>query len=229
MADLLDPQFWAAVAEIIVVNILLSGDNAVVIALACRDLPPRRRRQGIFWGAVAATGLRIGFAFFAVTLLAYPYLKLVGAALLVWIGIKLIVQDENGGHRIKASDRLLAAVWTILLADVVMSLDNVLAVAGAARDSVPLLVFGLAISIPIVIAGSQILTRLIERYPVLILGGGGLLGYIAGEMGVADPVVQPWLADNAPDLATIIPFVGLTAVIATGAWLIRRRARAAQQ
>ncbi|HUH92392.1 MAG TPA: TerC family protein [Casimicrobiaceae bacterium] len=225
MVDFLNPQFWAEVAEIIVVNILLSGDNAVVIALACRNLPPRRRRQGIFWGAVGATGLRIAFTFFAVTLLAYPYLKLVGAALLVWIGIKLIAQEENGGHKIKASDRLLTAIWTILVADVVMSLDNVLAVAAAAEENVPLMVFGLAVSIPIVIWGSQFVTRLMERYPVLIFLGGGLLGYIAGEMGAADLAVRPWIEDSAPVLATVIPFVGLTVVMGTGAWLMRRRAR----
>jgi len=225
MDDFLNPQFWAEVAEIIVVNMLLSGDNAVVIALACRNLPPHRRRQGVFWGAVGATGLRIAFTFFAVTLLAYPYLKLVGAALLVWIGIKLIAQEQNGGHKIKASDRLLTAIWTILVADVVMSLDNVLAVAAAAEENVPLMVFGLVVSIPIVIWGSQFVTRLMERYPVLIFLGGGLLGYVAGEMGAADPAVRPWIEDNAPVLATAIPFVGLAVVMGTGAWLMRRRAR----
>jgi YjbE family integral membrane protein len=229
MDDVFNPQFWASVTEIIVVNLLLSGDNAVVIALACRNLSPRQRRLGIFWGAMGATGLRIVFTFFAVTLLGYPYLKLIGAALLVWIGIKLIAQEQNGGHKIKASDRLLGAVWTILVADVVMSLDNVLAVAAAAEDSVPLLVFGLALSIPIVIAGSRIVTRLMERYPFLILGGGGLLGYIAGEMAAADPAVHPWIADNAPGLAIAIPFVCLGVVIGAGVWLLRRRARVGQQ
>ena len=229
MDSFLNPQFWASVAEIIVVNMLLSGDNAVVIALACRNLPPRRRRQGIFWGAAGATGLRIAFTFFAVTLLAYPYVKVVGGALLVWIGIKLIAQEENGGHKIKASDRVLTAVWTIIVADVVMSLDNVLAVAAAAEENVPLMVFGLVLSIPIVILGSQFVTHLMERYPVLIFLGGGLLGYIAGEMGAADPVVLPWLEDNAPGLIAAIPFVGLAVVMGTGAWLVRRRARITQQ
>ena len=229
MDEFLNPQFWASVAEIIVVNILLSGDNAVVIALACRNLPPHRRRQGIFWGALAATGLRIVFTFFAVTLLAYPYVSVVGSALLVWIGIKLIAQEENGGHKIKASDSLLTAVWTILVADVVMSLDNVLAVAAAAEENVPLIVFGIALSIPIVIGGSQLVTRLMERYPVLIFLGGGLLGYIAGEMGATDPAVQPWLQDTASWLITAIPFIGLAVVMGIGAWLVRRRARMTQQ
>ena len=229
MDDIFNPQFWASVAEIIVVNILLSGDNAVVIALACRNLPPRRRRQGIFWGAVAATCLRIVFTFFAVTLLAYPYISVVGAGLLVWIGIKLIAQEQNGGHKIKASDSLLTAIWTILVADVVMSLDNVLAVAAAAEENVPLIVFGIALSIPIVIWGSQLVTRLMERYPVLIFLGGGLLGYIAGEMGATDPAVQPWLEDVAPVMITAIPFIGLAVVMAIGAWLVRRRGRITQQ
>ena len=193
MAELITPQFWLAVVEIILVNILLSGDNAVVIALACRNLSQRQRRKGIFWGVLGAIGLRVVLTFFAMSLLAYPYLKLVGGALLVWIGIKLIVEDDGGEHKVAASDRLLTAVWTIIVADLVMSLDNVMAVAAAAKGSGPLMVFGLVISIPIVIIGSQLIMRLMERYPVLVLGGGGLLGYIAGEMAVEDPALQPWL------------------------------------
>ena len=226
MAELTTPQFWVAVVEIIVVNILLSGDNAVVIALACRNLAQRQRVQGILWGVLGAIGLRIVLTFFAMSLLVYPWIRLVGAALLIWIGVKLIADDDGAEHRIKASDRLATAVGTIIVADLVMSLDNVVAVAAAARGDVPLLIFGLVISIPIVIVGSQIIMRLIERFPVLVLAGGGLLGYIAGEMAVDDPVVKPWLDANAAGLAALTPPVLFGLVVAGGVWRIRRRRRA---
>ena len=229
MAEVGTPQFWVAVVEIILVNILLSGDNAVVIALACRNLATRQRRLGIFWGVMGAIVLRIVLTFFAMTLLANPYLKLVGGALLVWIGIKLIAEDDSGEHKVKASDRLLTAVWTIIVADLIMSLDNVMAVAAAAKGDVPLIVFGLVVSIPIVIVGSQIIMRLIERFPVLVLGGGGLLGYIAGDMAVEDPAVAPWIAANAAAVAVYVPFAGFVLVVAVGAWLTRRRAKAAEK
>ena len=226
MADLGTPQFWVAVLEIIAVNILLSGDNAVVIALACRNLSPRRRRQGILWGVLGAIVLRIGLTFFAMTLLVNPYLKLVGGVLLLWIGVKLIAEEDESEHKVKASDRLFAAIWTIILADLIMSLDNVMAVAAAAKGSVPLIVFGLIVSIPIVVIGAQVITHLLQKYPVLVIGGGGLLGYIAGEMAVEDPAVAPWIAANAPQLVGIAPFAGFAAVVAAGLWLIGRRARA---
>ena len=226
MAEFVTPQFWVAVAEIILVNILLSGDNAVVIALACRNLSHRQRRYGIFWGVLGAIGLRILLTFFAMSLLVYPWLRLVGAALLLWIGVKLVAEDDSGEHKVKASDRLLTAVGTIIVADLVMSLDNVVAVAAAAKGNLPLLVFGLVISIPIVIVGSQIIMKLIERFPVLVLAGGGLLGYIAGEMAVEDPVIQPWIAANAIGLASLAPPVFFGFVVIAGMWLIRRRNRA---
>jgi YjbE family integral membrane protein len=168
--------------------------------------------------------LRVGLTFFAMSLLVNPYLKLVGGALLIWIGIKLIAEDDDGGHEVKASDRLLTAVWTIVVADLVMSLDNVMGVAAAAKGSVPLIVFGLVVSIPIVVIGSQIIMRLIDRYPILVLAGGGLLGYIAGEMAVEDPVVAPWIAANAPHVSDFAPLAGFVLVVATGVWLTRRRA-----
>src|SRR6266481_5434264 len=220
--DLSSPQFWVAVLQIILINILLSGDNAVVIALACRNLSLRQRRHGIFWGVLGAIVLRIGLTFFAMSLLVYPWLRLVGAALLVWIGIKLIAEDDGGEHKVKASDRLLAAVWTIIIADLVMSLDNVMGVAAAAKGSVPLIVFGLIISIPIVVFGSQIIMRLITRFPILVLAGGGLLGYIAGEMMVEDPAVAPWIAANASQLAALAPGAGFALVVALGWGLTRR-------
>ena len=219
------PQFWVAVVQIIVVNILLSGANAVVIALACRNLAPKQRRQGIFWGVLGAIGLRIVLTFFAMNLLANPYLKLIGGALLIWIGIKLIAEEDDGEHHVKASDRLLAAVWTIIVADVVMSLDNVMGVAAAAKGSMPLIIFGLVISIPIVVLGSQIIMGLIKRFPLLIIAGGGLLGYIAGEMMVEDPAIAPWVAANAAGAAWLAPIVGLAVVVVAGVYLIRRRGR----
>jgi YjbE family integral membrane protein len=226
MAELTTPQFWVAVVEIIAVNILLSGDNAVVIALACRNLAQRQRVQGILWGVLGAILLRIVLTFFAMSLLVYPWLRLVGAALLIWIGVKLIAEDDGAEHKVKASDRILTAVGTIIVADLVMSLDNVVAVAAAAKGDVPLLIFGLVISIPIVIVGSQIIMRLIERFPVLVLAGGGLLGYIAGEMAVDDPVVKPWIDANAAGLAALTPPVLFGLVVAGGVWRIRRRRRA---
>jgi YjbE family integral membrane protein len=217
------PQFWVAVVQIIVVNILLSGDNAVVIALACRNLAPKQRRQGIFWGVLGAIGLRIVLTFFAMSLLSNPYLKLIGGALLIWIGIKLIAEDDDGAHNVKANDRLLAAVWTIIVADVVMSLDNVMGVAASAKGSMPLIIFGLIISIPIVVLGSQIIMELIKRFPILIVAGGGLLGYIAGDMMIEDPAIVPWVAANAAGATWIAPVAGVAVVVIVGTWLTRAR------
>ena len=226
MTDLGTPQFWLAVLEIIMINILLSGDNAVVIALACRNLTQRQRRRGIFWGVLGAIVLRIGLTFFAMSLLANPYLKLIGGALLLWIGVKLIAEEEGGDHDVKASDRLLAAVWTIIVADLVMSLDNVMGVAAAAKGNGPLIVFGLLVSIPIVVLGSQVIMRLIARFPILVLAGGGLLGYIAGEMMVEDPAVAPWIAANASQIAGLAPGAGFALVVALGWGLTRHHRRA---
>jgi YjbE family integral membrane protein len=220
------PQFWLAGLEIILINILLSGDNAVVIALACRNLSRRQRRLGIFWGVLGAIILRIVLTFFAMSLLANPYLKLIGGTLLLWIGVKLVAEEDGGEHDVKASDRMLAAVWTIIVADLVMSLDNVMGVAAAAKGDVPLIVFGLVVSIPIVVLGSQIVMRLLARFPLLVLAGGGLLGYIAGEMMVEDPAVAPWIAAHTPQLTAFAPGVGVALVVAVGWGLTRRRGRA---
>lgn len=223
MAELITPQFWFAVAEIIFVNILLSGDNAVVIALACRNLSRRQRQHGIFWGVLGAILLRILLTFFVMSLLLDPWLKLIGAGLLLWIGIRLIAENKGDEHTVQASDRLLTAIGTILVADLVMSLDNVMAVAAAARGRLWLIVFGLGISIPIVIVGSQIIMPLLERFPVLVYAGGGLLGYIGGEMAVEDPVIQPWIAANADGMVSIAPLIGFAIVVAGGILLTRRR------
>ena len=224
--DFTTPQFWLAALEIIVINILLSGDNAVVIALACRNLPPKQRRWGVIWGAVGAIVLRIILTFFAVKLLQLPYLKLIGGVLLLWIGVKLIAEEEEDqeGKAVQASDKLLAAVRTVIIADLVMSIDNVLGVAAAAKGSVLLLVFGLVVSIPLVIAGSQIIMKLIERFPILILAGGGLLGFVAGEMFVEDVAVEPWIKANAHALVWVVPAAGVAIVIGVAKWLERRHA-----
>jgi YjbE family integral membrane protein len=221
------PQFWVAALEIIVINILLSGDNAVVIALACRNLPNKQRRLGIFWGVIGAVVLRIILTFFAVQLLLLPYLQLVGGALLVWIGIKLVAEDEGDGPVLAASDRLFSAVRTVIVADLVMSIDNVIGVAGAAKGSLLLLVFGLVVSIPLVVVGSQVILKLIERFSWVVIAGGGLLGYIAGEIATSDTAVRPWIDANASILHRVAPAVGVVVVVVVGGWLMRRNRSAA--
>ncbi|SIQ30347.1 TerC family protein [Pseudacidovorax sp. RU35E] len=193
MDFLTSPEFWVALGQIIIIDILLGGDNAVVIALACRKLPPAQRTKGIIWGTAGAIILRVVLIAFAMTLLNLPFLKLVGAILLVWIGIKLLAPDEEGHGEVASSDRLFAAIKTIIVADLVMSVDNVIAIAGAAQNagehSLLLVVLGLVISIPIIVWGSQLVIKLMERYPLIITLGGMLLGWIAGGMLVTDPVL----------------------------------------
>ncbi len=191
MDFLFAPEFWVALGQIILIDILLGGDNAVVIALACRKLSPAQRTKGIVYGTAGAIVLRVILIAFAMTLLNVPFLKLVGALLLVWIGVKLIAPDEDGHGDIEGSDRLFAAVKTIIVADLVMSVDNVIAIAGAAQHagehSLLLVVLGLLISIPIIVWGSQMVIKLMARFPVIITAGGMLLGWIAGGMLVSDP------------------------------------------
>jgi YjbE family integral membrane protein len=226
--DLTSSGFWLAALEIIVINILLSGDNAVVIALACRNLPGKQRTWGVVLGAAGAIVLRIVLTFFAVQLLGLRWLKLVGGVLLLWIGIKLITDEdggeEDGGAKVAASDRLWGAVRTVIVADLVMSIDNVLGVAAAAKGSVLLLVFGLVVSIPLVIAGSQVILKLIERFPILILAGGGLLGWVAGEMMVEDAAVAPWIGAHAHWLEWVLPATGVVVVVGVAKTLQRRAA-----
>src|SRR5438105_8829260 len=191
LEELATQAFWLGLAKIIGVNVILSGDNAVVIALAARSLPPQQQKKAVFWGAGAAVILRIILTIFAAALLALPWLKIVGSLLLFWIGVKLLIPEE-GDDDIKASDQLLAAIKTILIADLVMSLDNVIAVAAAAGGSVVLLILGLGISIPLVIFGATLLIKLMERFPVIITAGAGLIGWVAGEMLVADLALKGW-------------------------------------
>ena len=223
------PEFWIGLLKIIWVNLLLSGDNAVVIALAARSLPARQQKQAIFWGSGAAVVMRIALTVFAVALLTLPWLKIVGGLLLIWIGVQLLVPDE-GDDNIASSDNLVTAIRTILVADLVMSLDNVIAVAAAA-DSAPgdaklvLLILGLGISIPIVIFGSTLVLHLMERFPVIITFGGALLGWIAGEMMVTDPVIADWVQGQAAWLHSYFgaAIVGAAAVVVIGTAITKRR------
>jgi YjbE family integral membrane protein len=190
--DIGSTQFWLALLEIIWVNILLSGDNAVVIALAARSLPPAQQRTAITWGSAGAIVLRIVLTLVAAKLLLLPWLKIIGALLLVYIGVSLLLPENDDEGEAKEYGSLWAAIRTILVADLVMSLDNVVAVAAAAHGNTVLLVLGLAISIPLVIFGSTLLLKVIERLPVIVWIGAALLGFIAGEMLVSDPIlVEP--------------------------------------
>ncbi len=228
-AELATAEFWVAAVQIVIVNILLSGDNAVVIALACRNLPPKQRRWGVFWGAFGAIALRIILTVFALSLLELPWLKLIGGVLLVWIGVKLIAEEEGSGDEIAASDRLFSAVKTVVIADLVMSLDNVLGVAAAANGSVVLLTFGLIVSIPLVVVGSQLILKLIERFPMLIVAGGALLGYIAGEMFAREAVLTPWIDAHAHWLHWGLPAICAALVVLLAKAVQSRRAGAARR
>jgi YjbE family integral membrane protein len=220
--DFASPQFWIAVLQIIAIDIVLGGDNAVVIALACRHLPKEQRNKGIFWGVFGAIALRVVMISFAITLLTIPYLKLVGAALLLWIGIKLLLpQATSGSHEIAASTSLIGAIRTIVVADAVMSLDNVIAIAGAARDSIVLIVFGLAVSVPIIVWGSKLVLKLMDRFPIVIVLGAALLGWIAGSMAVTDQAMKEWVEANMPLLHWIAPITGALIVVLVGKLMAR--------
>ncbi|GAB3656893.1 TerC family protein [Ramlibacter alkalitolerans] len=221
MAFLTSPDFWVALMQIILINIVLSGDNAVVIALACRSLPPKQQKNAIIFGSVGAIVLRVILTFFAVYLLTLPYLKLVGAALLLWIGIGLLKGDD-GEEDIESNAGLMAAIKTIIIADLVMSLDNVIGVAAAAKGNVPLLVIGLVISIPLIIFGSTIILKLMNRFPIIITVGAALLGWVAGEMAIGDPAVKGYIDATMPFLHTIAPALGAVIVVAVGKYLASR-------
>lgn len=198
MEEFMTASFWLAVGQIIMIDILLGGDNAVVIALACRNLPDKQRTQGIIYGTLGAIILRVILIAFALALLAVPYLKIVGAILLLWIGVKLLQPEDDEGHNISSSDKLWAAVKTVIIADLVMSVDNVLAIAGAAQGAgqshqLPLVIFGLLVSIPIIVWGSQLVLKLMERFPIVITLGAMLLGWIAGQMAYTDPAIKAYL------------------------------------
>lgn len=230
MIEFLTTMSWAAVLQIIAIDILLGGDNAVVIALACRNLPPGQRTKGILWGTAGAIVLRVILVVFAVTMLQIPYLKIVGGVLLLWIGVKLLAPDGDDHHEsIDGAGNLLSAIRTIIVADLVMSVDNVIAIAGAAHQADPehqigLVVFGLLVSIPIIVWGSQLVLRMIDRYPIVVSAGGALLGWIAGGMIVTDPATVDWLGAASPLVYYLCTTSGALAVVAIGKLLERRRA-----
>lgn len=230
MEEFLTAHFWVAVGQIILIDILLGGDNAVVIALACRQLPENQRLKGILWGTAGAILLRVALIAFAITLLQVPFLKIAGAALLIWIGVKLITpHDEDAHGNIQASDKLWSAVKTVIVADLVMSIDNVIAIAGAAQNAgeqhqMALVILGLVVSIPIIVWGSQIVLKLMDRFPVIILLGGMLLGWIAGGMFQTDPMLKD-LIPQEQSWHYALGAAGALLVLAIGQALKARRAR----
>jgi YjbE family integral membrane protein len=232
LEQFLTPAFLLAVGQIIMIDILLGGDNAVVIALACRKLPGSLRTKGIVWGTLGAIVLRVILIFFALTLLQIPFLKLVGAALLLWIGVKLLVPEDDDGHLdMDGGERLWSAVKTVIVADLVMSIDNVIAIAGAAENvggehKMTLVVFGLLVSIPIIVAGSQLVIKLMDRFPFVVTLGGMLLGWIAGYMAVSDPAIASHVP-NSDVLRYGCGAAGALLVFAVGKVLARRAKRAA--
>ena len=239
MEMLTSPEFWLAVGQIILIDILLGGDNAVVIALACRKLPPNLRTKGILWGTAGAIVLRVVLIFFALTLLKLPFLKLVGGVLRLWIGITLLIPEAEDAHAtMEASDKLWGAVKTVIIADFVMSLDNVIAIAGAAEGAggqhqMPLVIFGLLVSIPIIVWGSQLVIKLMDKFPIVITLGAMLLGWIAGTMLVTDPALNAWVpmqAGSKPGTTEVLPQVyyalgigGALFVLLVGKLLAARR------
>ena len=231
MEEFMTASFWLAVGQIIMIDILLGGDNAVVIALACRNLPDKLRTRGIIYGTAGAIILRVILIAFALALLAIPYLKIVGAVLLLWIGVKLLQPEAEDDHNISSSDKLWAAVKTVIVADLVMSIDNVLAIAGAAQGAhqdhqLALVVFGLLVSIPIIVAGSQLVLKLMARFPVVITLGAMLLGWIAGQMAYSDPAIKPYLPE-ADFWGYVVAAAGALLVLAIGKFMQSRQKPAA--
>ena len=228
MFEFLQTLSWAAVFQIILIDILLGGDNAVVIALACRNLPKKERMQGILWGTAGAIILRVVLIAFALTLLSVPYLKIVGALLLVWIGIKLLIPEEDEHGNVAGGATVLSAVKTIIVADFVMSLDNVIAIAGAAQGAeaghqLGLVIFGLVVSVPIIIWGSTLVLKLIDRFPSVVIFGAGLLGWIAGGMLLTDVVLVKWLGEPTSTMKLSAEIAGAAFIVIVGLLLAKRK------
>lgn len=224
--ELFSGVWWAALGSIMLANVVLSGDNAVVIAMAARKLPDSQRQKAVFWGSAAAIVMRIILTLVAIQLLALPYLKIVGAFLLVYIGVQLLAEgggDDDGNHK-EVKDGMMAAVRTILIADLVMSLDNVIAVAAAAKGSTALLIIGLAVSIPLIIFGSTLLMKVMDRFPIIITMGAALLGFLAGEMFVTDPVDKDFF-DKLTDSHVWAGLIGAATVVAIGTYAARKNKR----
>jgi YjbE family integral membrane protein len=225
LAEFSSPVFWAAALQIIWINILLSGDNAVVIALACRSLPPKERKWGLLLGAGAAVALRIFFTLIIAQLMGLPFLKLAGGVALLWIAVKLIVpEEEHGEGKVAAGESLWRAVRIVAIADIVMSLDNVIAIAAAAKGNVTLIVFGLVVSIPMIIAGAAMLTALLTKFPILVWAGAALLGWIAGEIMIEDPATVGYLgAEVVHHYKYWAAAAGAAFVVAVGYYIRRRK------
>ena len=222
-------DFWIGLVKIIWINIILSGDNAVVIALAARTLPPHQQTRAVFWGSGAAVVLRIALTVVAAKLLALPYLQIIGGLLLLWIGVQLLSEedDDENESEAEANASMMAAIRTILVADLVMSLDNVIAVAAAAGGSLTLLILGLAISIPFVIFGATLMVKLMERFPIIVVAGAGLIGWVAGETIASDATLAPWASANHW-LHYAAAAAGALMVVGAGKWLqARARGQAA--
>ena len=228
MLEFFQTLSWAAVFQIIMIDILLGGDNAVVIALACRNLPPKQRMQGILWGTAGAIGLRVVLIAFALTLLAIPFLKIVGGLLLLWIGIKLLLPEDDAHDKIQSGTSVMSAIKTIIIADFVMSLDNVIAIAGAAQNAhadhqIGLVIFGLLVSVPIIVWGSTLVLKLIDRYPLVVTLGAGLLGWIAGGMLITDVFVVRQFGEQPQAVKIAAEIIGALLVIVLGRWLASRK------
>ena len=234
--DITHAPFWIAALQIIGVNIILSGDNAVVIAMACLSLPPRQRLWGMILGAGVAVLLRVVFTLVVAQAMTYPFLKLVGGALLFWVAIKLVSEDADEEAEMEAGETLWRAVRIVVIADIVMSLDNVIAIAAAAELAAAavdpahagaikatLIIFGLATSVPLIIAGSAILMALLERFRVLVWGGGALLGWVAGDIMSTDPALVSFVGAAADQFHTWGGRIGALIVVCAGLWIVRRR------
>ena len=228
MVEFFQALHWGAVFQIILIDILLGGDNAVVIALACRNLPKQQRMRGIIWGTAGAIVLRVVLIAFALTLLAIPFLKIVGALLLLWIGIKLLLPEEDAHGNVEGGSTLWTAVKTIIIADFVMSLDNVIAIAAAANNTTTghqlyYVIFGLVVSVPIIVWGSTIVLKLIDRFPLVVTLGAGLLGWIAGGMLVTDIFIERQFGVIDPAVKIAAEVIGALFVVLVGKWIIGRR------
>jgi YjbE family integral membrane protein len=220
--DLSSAAFWSAFGSILLANVVLSGDNAVVIAMAARTLKPEQRGKAIFFGSAAAIVMRIVLTIVAIRLLTLPFLKIAGAGLLAYIGVDLLMGEGDGDGESAEVSGMFNAIRTILVADLVMSLDNVLAVAAAAQGNMPLLVLGLLVSIPLIVFGASLLTKVMERFPIIITIGAALLGFLAGEMLLTDPAVGQYIGAVSETTVKAAGLVGAVLVVTLGNWLQRR-------
>ena len=215
-----------ALLQIMLINVVLSGDNAVVIALACRKLSPAHQKQAFLWGSVGVVVLMVLLTIFVVFLLSLPYLEIVGSAMLLWIGVKLLVaEDEGDDGKVEQKSTLAAAIRTIIIADMIMSLDNVLAMAAAAHGHTWMLIAGLVITVPVILFGSALLMKLMERFPFVVMIGAALIGWVSGEMVISDPAIKGWVDANAAFLHTASPIACAVLVIAAGKLLERTHAK----